>query len=748
MAETDYFISTWQTTTANESITIPTGSSDYNFNIDWGDGFNETISNFFVRHIYVNPGIYTIKISGTFPRIYFNRRGDKDKILSVEQWGSIKWESMESAFHGCTKLKLNALDSPDLSLVRSMKRMFAETRFSADINNWDVVNVTDMSNMFESSLFHGDINGWNVSNVTDMSYMFQYASSFNRDLNSWNVSNVTDMSYMFSNATLFNGNIRDWIPLKVTNMQAMFRNTGSFNVDIGNWKVDNAINMSEMFRNASEFNVNLNNWVVTAVVDMSRMFRDAKKFNGDVSNWDVSGVEKMHGMFENTNVFNSDISGWDVKNVTNMNGMFSRAIAFNRNLNGWNVAKVTGMYQLFSNTIAFNGEIDRWNVSNVTNMGRIFAGTKLSQENYDKLLTSWSKLTLKENVPFDAGDSTFCKAAEGRTKLINQFNWKISDKGQSCTGLIDIHHSIITVIPKNVNINKGNSTRIVVQAIGKDGEKLTFGGESVRIGASLGSVRETIDHKNGTYTTILTSQQLGISTVSLYQGEIESQQKALVSFYEQLSCKVNFKIEANQTITEAKGRYRKKNIRIGPAPFRPVGVISEESASRQALISGEVSGEIPIRIEESAEQWNEFIIDIINPSTPVIKEKGFYDLEIMVKGANGKWTDWYSIIPFRIKLCDELSSIPIQIINGGCFSSPGFNDLVYISITNYNGQIENGLILYNDVDLTSPYNGNDAVFTLGGFSGGEGEGSFRNFVNYEFKVSTEGVVYDKQFCAS
>src|SRR5690606_28212129 len=38
IAPTDHFITTWETTTANESITIPTTGGGYNYTVDWGDG--------------------------------------------------------------------------------------------------------------------------------------------------------------------------------------------------------------------------------------------------------------------------------------------------------------------------------------------------------------------------------------------------------------------------------------------------------------------------------------------------------------------------------------------------------------------------------------------------------------------------------------------------------------------------------------------------------------------------------------
>ena len=40
-------------------------------------------------------GIYQIAINGNFPRIYFNDTGDKQKIISVDQWGDMQWTNME-----------------------------------------------------------------------------------------------------------------------------------------------------------------------------------------------------------------------------------------------------------------------------------------------------------------------------------------------------------------------------------------------------------------------------------------------------------------------------------------------------------------------------------------------------------------------------------------------------------------------------------------------------------------------------
>src|SRR5690606_27234647 len=68
---------------------------------------------------------------------------------AINQWGYQIWESMESAFHGCSNLIYNSSTTPDLSAVTSMANMFTQANlFDADISNWDVSNVTDMTDMF------------------------------------------------------------------------------------------------------------------------------------------------------------------------------------------------------------------------------------------------------------------------------------------------------------------------------------------------------------------------------------------------------------------------------------------------------------------------------------------------------------------------------------------------------------------------------------------------------------------------
>ncbi len=57
-------------------------------------------------------------------------------------------------------------------------------------------------------------------------------------------------------------------------------------------------------------------------------------------------------------------------------------------------------------------------------------GSKFSTPNYDELLNSWSKQKLQKDVGFSVYDTNYTDAGESaRQKLIDDFNWKITDGG-------------------------------------------------------------------------------------------------------------------------------------------------------------------------------------------------------------------------------------------------------------------------------------------------------------------------------
>ena len=278
------FVTTWETVTAGESVTIPARGT---YTINWGDGTVEEGVRGSQTHTYDSAGIHTVRISGDIEEIRLDNHAGAHKLMSIDQWGDSQWTSMHSAFRGASNMTYNAADMPDFS------------------------RVTDMERMFEgASSFDGDLSDWDVSNVSDMSYMFKDAPLFNSDISAWDVSNVSDMSEMFWHASSFDGEVSDWDVSRVTNMYGMFASASSFDGEVSDWDV-------------------------SRVTDMANMFSRASSFDGEVSDWDVSRVTDMADMFRSTSSFNSDISGWSIADTTRINAMLFRADAFDQNLGPW-----------------------------------------------------------------------------------------------------------------------------------------------------------------------------------------------------------------------------------------------------------------------------------------------------------------------------------------------------------------------------------------------------------------------------
>ncbi|MFN5352061.1 MAG: BspA family leucine-rich repeat surface protein, partial [Alphaproteobacteria bacterium] len=329
------FNTTWDTTkpgSANNTIIIPLVSGvAYNFTVNWGDGTlnsynSNTLSS--ITKVYSIPGTYTVKISGTFPRIYFFGSTDKSKITAITQWGTNAWASMERAFYGCDNLTVTATDTPNLlsyatmSLASMFRGTTSLTGLGANGNLWNTSKVISMGEMFFGSTnFDANIGNWNTSKVTDMKSMFEGAKNFNQDISrkpgkdDTKFDDVTDCS--LSSASTSND----------------YWNTGC------------VISMSEVFQGAEGFNNGKGSGV-----------------SGDM-NWDTSKVQSMFYMFEGAKNFNQNIGSWDTSKVTTMANMFSGATKFNNgessSIGNWNTSKVTNMQTMFRSATAFNQDISR-----------------------------------------------------------------------------------------------------------------------------------------------------------------------------------------------------------------------------------------------------------------------------------------------------------------------------------------------------------------------------------------------------
>ena len=194
---------------AADTFILPTaGAGVYNYFVDWGDGGAEqnVVVNTSQTKVYAASGTYQIKIRGTFPRIYFANGGDKAKLMTIDNWGNIKWSSMLQAFRGCANMQGAWLDCPNMTTASfSMNNMFwICVKFNYSISNFNTSTVTDMTEvLLGATSFNQSVANFNTANVTSMAGMFYGATSFNQSVANFNTANVTSMAEMFRNASSF-----------------------------------------------------------------------------------------------------------------------------------------------------------------------------------------------------------------------------------------------------------------------------------------------------------------------------------------------------------------------------------------------------------------------------------------------------------------------------------------------------------------------------------------------------------------
>lgn len=409
--------------TNDSAFHLPAAFFGSNFDVDWNwDGIYDTLSvtsDFIIQ--YPSPGTYNISIRGSYPELIFWDTSDPSKLLEVISWGSQVWTRFDGGFLNCDSLTSVPGNSPDLSMVTDLSRLFdgAES-FNSNINFWNTFTIQNMASTFAgASSFNQPLNFWYTGGVNDMTGMFSAASSFNQNINNWDVSSVNSMAVMFGGTSSFNQPLDMWDVSNVNNMTGMFVNSSLFNQNINTWNVSSVTDMSTMFSNAKAYNQPLDMWDVSSVTNMSFMFSMTDSFNQDISNWNVSSVTNMSGMFENTEVYNQPLNSWDVSSVNRMTSMFSRSDSFNQPLDSWNIALVTNFQWMFEEARAFNQPLDSWDFSSAMWMFSFLDSSNLSTTNYDSLLIHLSNNHSNQSLSLGAEGLTYCLGSNARNNLIS-----------------------------------------------------------------------------------------------------------------------------------------------------------------------------------------------------------------------------------------------------------------------------------------------------------------------------------------
>lgn len=454
------FITTWNTSipgyTPDTQIFFP--GKGRNYTIEW-----ESVVDTSIRATWVGtdseyitfpaPGIYRVMVtpgSGSFRQIEFNNELDRHKLVSIDQWGDISWQSMENAFYGCSNMNVLAIDTPNL------------------------FNVFSMANMFNGCIaFNAPIGHWATGHVRTMESLFSGAGQFNQDIGDWNTSAVTTMEDMFRGAVQFNQDIGKWDTGNVFHFSGMFYEARSFNQDIGEWNMDKASSLREMFY-------------------------DAEVFNQDIGNWNTSNVFDMSLMFEKTDSFNQDISGWNTDKVRFLLETFREAAVFNQDLSSWNTSNVISMIQTFYKATAFNQDLGSWKLLTNVNMFNMLDFSGMDCDHYSATLIGW-----QSNNPevierkISAQRLKYgTNAVEARNALIQDQQWTIS--GDAPSGFV-CEPCLLTasISPTHTTCGLDNG-QVEAQASGGDGISFTW---------DTGDTTATVDHlPAGVYSVTISDQ--------------------------------------------------------------------------------------------------------------------------------------------------------------------------------------------------------------------------------------------------
>jgi surface protein len=440
------------TSSATNRFVLPLNAfASYNFNVNWGDGTSQTVttsSN--VTKTYATPGIYDIKITGTFPRIFFNNTGDRLKVLNVKNWGNIVWSIFAAAFRGCSNMDVTAPDAPILSAVTEVTEMFLScTSLSGTsaFSSWNVSNIQNFNFMLSETQFNQDVSSWNVANGQLFTALFR-GTPFNKPLNSWNMANAVATASMFQNNVHFNQPLNLWNTGKLDTISTMFENATAFNQDISMWNTSTIRFMEGTFRGATAFNQPIGSWNTGNVTTMQDLFQRARVFNQPIGSWNTGNVTIMSGMFNEAEVFNHPINSFNTSKVTNMSVMFQNAFAFNQPVGSWNVSGVTSMSLMFAGAASFNQNIGTWNLRlNGVGMSFMLNSCGMNIENYSRTLIGWANyasananrplnVTLNSNgrtyncINYVTGQ-TYNNAVVSRSYLdVGAPNWSISGDAQ------------------------------------------------------------------------------------------------------------------------------------------------------------------------------------------------------------------------------------------------------------------------------------------------------------------------------
>jgi hypothetical protein len=138
-------------TSGTNQFTLPTTGSGFDCIVEWGDGTSDAYVGTMgsPTHTYPSVGTYEIKISGVFPRIFFNNAGDRLKIIEIKNLGVYAGGSVSqlTAFFGCTNL---IIDSPTLGFFGNVTNFQQSWNLCSSLTSFPLLDTSSGTNFFRA----------------------------------------------------------------------------------------------------------------------------------------------------------------------------------------------------------------------------------------------------------------------------------------------------------------------------------------------------------------------------------------------------------------------------------------------------------------------------------------------------------------------------------------------------------------------------------------------------------------------
>ena len=256
-------VDTTKAGSASDTMIIPTtGTDPYDCTVDWGDGNTIDYTGLAptLEHTYDIEGEYTISITGTFPRVFFNNTGDRYKLIKILNFGDVGWTSMYYAFRGCSSMTSVISGDCNTENVDNMNRMFyfCTAITDMDMSTFDTSSVLDMYGLFNTlrEMTSIDISNFNTALVIDMSGLFNNCSLITElNLSNFDTSSVENFSFAFYNMNaLVSLDVSGLDTGAATNMYYMFGNDELLEtLDISGFDISNVTNLTNILRDGDNW---------------------------------------------------------------------------------------------------------------------------------------------------------------------------------------------------------------------------------------------------------------------------------------------------------------------------------------------------------------------------------------------------------------------------------------------------------------------------------------------------------------